>query len=98
MKIFKLHNEKIDKLLSWGKEVQLKHLDEALESLKEENCSREIFEVFEAEGQWYLAAHMEGENISPANLDRELNQRHRAIIMDCIQERLETTQVYDLKV
>ena len=98
MKIFKLHNEKVETLLGWGKEVQLKHLDEALESLKEENCSREIFEVFEAEGQWYLVAHMEGENILPANLDRELNQRHREKIMDCIQEKLETIQVYDLKV
>lgn len=97
MRVFKLHNDKVETLLAWGAEVQLKHKPEALDSLREENCTREIFQVFEGNGQWFLICHMEGENLLPANMEKELNQKHREVIMSCIDRPVESEVVYDLK-
>lgn len=97
MKVFQLKPGFQDVVLGWGKKLMGEHKQEALESLREEQCSRELGFLFKIGGQWYMVGHMEGNNILPAT-DRPLNRKHQALLRECILCEVPLVEVYDLKV
>lgn len=96
MKLFKLKKGKEQDLLDWGRELSGPLKDEAIITLQEENCTRESSYMFKVGDDYYLIGHMEGENLQKPS-DRKINQRHRHILEDCIEEEVDLTIVYDLK-
>ncbi len=97
MKIFKLKADKVEKFRAWTAKVRTELHDEAVDTLQEEGCTHEIFELFEINGDMYVVAHMEGNNITPSNQEREINRTHRAIMQECIESVIPTQVLYDLK-
>ena len=81
----------------WGKKLMTEYLDEARETLKEENSTREFFYIFRIEDKYYGAANMEGDNIIPSNLNRELNRKHREILKECTEGTIELEDIYNIK-
>lgn len=97
MKIFKLKKDKVEKFKEWTHLLNTTLRDEAMLSLKEENCSRELIQFFEIQGEFYIATHIEGEDIVPSNKEREINKRHIEIMKECIEEKIATETLYDIK-
>lgn len=60
MTIFKIKENKIEIFKDWANKISTELCDKAIESLKEENCTHEIFNYFEIDGRFYVVAHMEG--------------------------------------
>ena len=98
MKIFKLHQDKIEVFRNWAKQVNGELREEAILSLQEENCTREIFQLFKINDIYYAVAHMEGDNIIPANVEREINKKHHEVLRECIEKQISTETLYDLSV
>ncbi len=83
---------------SWANEISTSLLNEAIESLKEEHCTREVFYTFAIGNDTYVVAHMEGENILPANLDRDINIKHRQIMTESIAQVVNLDLLYDISI
>lgn len=96
MKCFKLKpgTEKI--LKDWGVQLQTALLTEALESLRQENCTHEVLKLFKIKNEYYVIGYMEGDDMLPAQ-DSEINTKHKAILKQCLGEEVELEVVYDLK-
>jgi hypothetical protein len=95
MKVYKLKPNKRNELLNWGKQLMSIYYQEALKAISEENCSREFGFAFSIGNDDYAVLHMEGGTILPPT-DRNLNKRHKEILKDCIDHKLELTEIYDL--
>jgi L-rhamnose mutarotase len=97
MVIFKLKKGKVGEFKEWAEVLKTELYDEAIASLAEENCTHEIFELFQVNDEFYIVAHMEGENILPSNPEKEINIRHREVMKECIEKKIETETLYDFK-
>lgn len=97
MKIYKIKIEKVSLLRNWGKQLQNELKNEAIDTLREENCTRELFVIFEDAGQWYLVAHMEGGPFN-SSTDREINRIHKQIMHETIDRVMESEVLYDVSV
>lgn len=98
MKILKVKPGKEGVIQEWGKKLMTGYAQEAREALREENVSHEFFYLFKIGNDYYIAAHMEGDNIVPPNLNRELNRKHREVLKECVEEAVELEELYDIKI
>ncbi len=96
MHLFKLKKGKEQLLLEWGARLMGEFRTEALISLSEENVTREIVYMFHIGDDCYAIGHMEGENMRPANTDRSLNIRHKEVLRECIDSKIELNRVYEI--
>jgi len=95
LNLFKIKEGKLDKWREWGKLLETTYKEEAIETLKEEGLSYESFCVFQINGEYYTFAMTEGEH-RPINMDRELNQKHKAIKRECLERIDSPENVYEL--
>ncbi len=95
IKLYKLKKGKLDKWKEWGKLLLTIYKEEAIETLKEEGLTYEAFSVFSINGEYYTIAMIEGEE-KPTNMDRELNQKHKAIKKECLEKIGSVEEVYEL--
>ena len=84
MYLFKIKEGKLEKWREWCHLLMTQYKDEAIETLKEEDVTYEAFSIFPIQGQYYAVAMVEGE-MKPTNMERELNQRHKAIKKECLE-------------
>ncbi|MBX4209555.1 hypothetical protein KW799_02610 [Candidatus Parcubacteria bacterium] len=93
-RIYKIRKEKLEKLLTWAKELSTTYKSEALAALREEKVSREYVGIFYIENEPYALCFMEGECL-PAS-DSELNRKHKEVMRDCIETSYPLDTAYDL--
>lgn len=98
MKIYKVKIGKENIITDWCTKINTELMYEAIQSLREESCKREIFGLFKVQESFYLVAHMEGDNIVPANPLREINVQHRAVMDECINSLVPIEVLYDLSI
>lgn len=98
MTLFKIQENKKDILLAWGARLMSDLSVEATQALIEENATKEFAYMFSINNKWYVFAHTDGENIIPANPNREINVEHKKILNECLGEKIPLTKVYSLKV
>jgi hypothetical protein len=96
MKLYKLKQDKKEIFLNWGILLQTKYLAEVKETLKQENCTKELFNFFELNNEFYVIGHMEGDNFVKPELT-ELNIQHKQILKDCFEASIELKEVYNIK-
>jgi len=95
LSLLKIKEGKLETWKEWGNLLMTKYKDEAIETLKEEGLIYECFCVFEIDGNHYTLAMIEGEE-EPTNMDRELNQKHRATKKKCLEKIGPVEKVYEL--
>ncbi len=93
--LFTIKQGKLDLWKEWGNLLMTKHKEEAIETLKEEGLTYEGFCIFEIDGIYYTLAMIEGEE-KPTNMDRELNQKHRATKQECLEKIGPVEKAYEL--
>lgn len=98
MKIYKLKPGKEVVFKNWTQQISTTYLHEAVESLKEENCTRELFIMFCIDNNYYVAAHMEGDNILPSNREREINITHKTTLAECVESVVPYESLFDISV
>jgi len=97
MKIYKIKKDQENKFLEWGEKLSNEFKEEAIQSLREENCTREMFYLFKIGEDYFAAGHMEGSNIKPST-DTELNREHKKILKECLDDSITLSEVYNLKI
>lgn len=93
--LFKIKEGKLETWKKWGKLLVKKYKKEAIETLKEENIQYEGFCIFEMNGDYYTLAMIEGEAKS-ANMERKLNQKHRAMKKECLERIGSVEKIYEI--
>ena len=93
--LFKIKEGKLEVWKAWCNLLMTTHKEEAIETLKEEGLTYESSLIFSIDGKYYTLAMIEGEE-KPTNMERELNQKHRAMKKECL-EGIETLEIgYEL--
>lgn len=69
---------------NWCEELSTNLLTEAITTLEEEKVVQELTLGFEIENQHYIIGFMDGDCL-PANMDREINQKHKAMKTQCLE-------------
>ncbi len=95
--LFKIKEGKVAKWRDWCRLLETTYKNEAIESLKEEGMSYEAFFIFTIGDDFYTIGIGEGKEL-PANMDRELNQKHRATKRECLEKVGELERDYELKI
>jgi len=70
--------------------------EEAIRTLEEEKVLHELTLGFSLENTDYIVGYMEGECL-PANMDREINQRHKEMREECLEYVGLVETLYNLK-
>jgi hypothetical protein len=83
--VFKVREGKLNLWRSWSAELMGGLREEALDTLKEENAVAEFGALAEIGGAHYVIGYMEGEDMVPANMDREINRKHKAMREECLE-------------
>lgn len=94
LNLFKIKEGKLEKWIEWGNLLITQYKEEAVETLKEEGVTYEGFCVFEINGEHYTLAMVEGE-AKPANMERELNRKHKETKKDCLEYVGAVEKVYE---
>jgi len=81
--LYKIKQDKLSKWREWCLLLRTTHKEEALETLKEEKNTHELYLIFQIKEDFYVAMMGVGENL-PAT-SRELNQRHKAMKEECLE-------------
>ncbi len=93
--LFKVKEGKLETWKEWCNLLMTKYKNEAVETLKEEGVVYEAFSIFSINEEYYTIAMIEGE-AKPTNMERELNQKHRATKKECL-ERIDSLEIgYEL--
>lgn len=94
--VYKLKNKEI--LTTWAEELKQRET-EAIQTLEEENVLAESIHTFEISGETYGVGFMVGKEggIKPPNMEREINQKHRQVIIESIEEILNVKEVYSFR-
>jgi hypothetical protein len=94
---FKIKQGKKATLAEWCERLNTTLRTEAIETLKEEGIKREIFRLYEIDGQDYLMTYEEADGEpTGANILKEINKQHRAILDECIEKRMPGKNLYDI--
>jgi len=93
---YKIKEGKKDTFKEWCIKLNTTLRNEAIDTLREENATREGFKLFEINGEYYAMGYMEGENIIPSNQERSINIEHRKIMKECIEKQIKGEDLYDL--
>jgi len=72
------------------------HREEALETLEEENVLYEAGVLFRIGDDTYCLGLMEGEDMRPAEMQRDLNRRHKTMREECLERIGEGEAIYSL--
>ena len=97
MRIYKLKPHKENILREWSRRLMTDLRPEAVASMREENCTREYFYLFCIGDTYYFAANMEGDNIIAASESLDINVQHKAILRECVEEKIELETLYDIR-
>jgi len=81
---------------NWCRELSTSLLNEAERTLQEEQVLQELVLGFEIDGAHYIVGFMEGECL-PANMDREVNNRHKEMKQQCLEYAGEADVLYNIK-
>ena len=95
--IFKVKPGKLGVWKAWAKELGGTLRMEALGTLKEERVVEEACLYFNIEGVDYVVGFMDGEML-PANMDREINQKHKRMKDECLERVAVGEVLYSLKI
>jgi hypothetical protein len=68
---------------------------EAIETLKEEKMTKEMCTLFSVNGVSYILGFAVGEML-PADMTREINQKHKQMKSDCLEYVSEAETLYQL--
>lgn len=94
--LFRLHKEKVDAWLEWSEYLK-NHSHNVRETLQEEGIAYEGSLVFEMGGETYVCLFAlkdeDVDSIRSANLDHEINIRHREVMKECFAEKVSTIAV-----
>jgi len=80
----------------WCEELSTTLLTEAITTLEEEKVVQELTLGFEIDNQRYVIGFMDGECL-PANMDREINQKHKAMRVQCLEYVCEAEVLSNIK-
>lgn len=94
--LFLVKEGKWDKWKDWCHELATTLQSEALLTLEEEKVLQELAVGFMVDDKHYVLGFMEGDCL-PANLERELNQRHQAMRAECLEKVSDGELLYNLK-
>ncbi len=100
MTIFKIKPNKEKEIIAWGARVMRDFRDEAVAAMKEENITLERMVIFQIGNEWYMTGNSEFSRPGPkpANADREINKMHKAMLDECIEERISVQKIYDIRI
>ena len=93
--LFKIKEGKLGTWKSWCNMLATTRKNEALETLKEESLAYEGFFIFSINQEFYTLGITEGEGL-PANMDKEINQKHKAIKKECLERMGSIENGYEL--
>lgn len=82
--VCKVKEGKLDLWKEWAEKLEVSLREEALDTLIEEEVTCEFGALINLEGVQYVLGYMEGE-ILGANMDREINQKHKAMREECLE-------------
>ena len=97
--IFEIDSNYIEELKKWGIHLMNEVLDEAIMSLKEENCLLEEVRLFEVENKFFIHTT----SVSNFNMkiikgpDSDLNKKHRELLKKIIIKPIESSLVYKIQ-
>ncbi|PJE64270.1 MAG: hypothetical protein COU90_03575 [Candidatus Ryanbacteria bacterium CG10_big_fil_rev_8_21_14_0_10_43_42] len=97
IKLYKVKEGKEQTLTDWGNTLMNERKDEAIATLKEEQCLREFLTMFTIDNSSYIAIIMQGDNILPST-NKEINQTHKKIIRECTDGEITLRTLYDIRV
>jgi Family of unknown function (DUF6176) len=98
--VYKVKKGKEKVLLEWG-EIIRKEKNEALVSLREENCLEESLRLYKIDGYWYAIGVMcaaKGGKLLPHNQNRKINQEHFRVLEECLEEEMSFQSIYNVRV
>lgn len=95
--LLKVKEGKLDQWKQWCTLLMTSRKQEALDSFKYENVASEECHLFEVEGKHYLlgVAEFDGEH-KEANMDLPINQEHKAMKKECLENVLEGEELFNL--
>ena len=93
--LFKIKEGKVEHWRQWCNLLATEYKKEAIETLQEENLTYESFSIFSINGQHYTIGMTEGD-AKPANMERELNQKHKTIKQECLERMSPVEMGYEI--
>lgn len=93
-KLFKIKAGKQSQWEGWCKTLATVKREEALETLKSENVTRELFLIFPG----YTVGIGESEDLKPADPKHPLNQEHKRQKSECLEVFSSGEVGYDLRI
>lgn len=97
--IRKIRDGKLEKLKEWGRVISGERLGEVIDSLKQENVSREMAYIVKLTDGYYFVGHMESSrDIKKANVNLKINIDHSEILRDCLEPPVLGEEMYDILV
>lgn len=94
--LFRIKEGKKDVWYAWCNELATTLRSEAEETLEEEKVTHELFVGLSLDGSDYVLGYMDGECL-PANMDREINQKHKHMREACLERVSEADVLYDIR-
>lgn len=96
-KIFKIKKDKINTWKEWAHRLETEFLEEAKETLIEENSLREAFIGFSIGNDYYTVGLSipKKDGLLPAK-ERELNTMHKKMKKECFESRNPIEVLYDI--
>ncbi|MFO0704403.1 MAG: DUF6176 family protein [Candidatus Andersenbacteria bacterium] len=85
MSLFKIKKGKLEAWLNWCKLLHTTYRKDAIRTLSEEGLTHEGFGIFKLNEEHYTIGFSVGENL-PANMNKEINQKHRAMKKECLEK------------
>lgn len=82
--LLKVKEGKLETWKNWCHELETALRLEALETLQEEKVTEELCVLVDFNGVPHVVGFMEGEML-PADMSREINQKHHAMKKECLE-------------
>lgn len=95
--LFRIKEGKRDGWYTWCRELSSNLREEAILTLKEEQVLQELTLAFSIEDSDYVIGYMDGDCL-PANMERDINQRHKEMRAECLEYMGDVEVLYDLQV
>ena len=95
--LIEIDSQYVGEWKKWGVKLMGELRAGAIETLKEEGLTQEHMFLIELDGKTYLGFFTEGEG-EPANLEKEINQKHRALLDKSRIRKISGEQIYPLSI
>ncbi len=93
--LFRVKKERVDEWKLWCSTIATTLYTEAQKSLEEEKVFQELTLLFELKGEFYGVGYMDGDGL-PANMNREINQKHKEMKKICIEYVTDAQVLYEV--